>query len=109
MAIVVLGEHHRERPQQALKPPWRPPSELGGMAPPDVKLTKREPRHDPRPRKAPQERSDDEVGHRSEEAVEQHRRIAGDHGMIEVWATAVVVCAQVQRKPKMLWDVIEER
>lgn len=109
VAIVVLGEHHGEGPEEGAEPSGRPPSDLAGVAPPDVKLTEREPRHGSGPREAPEEPGNDEIGHGAEEAVEQHRGIGREHRVVEVGAPLVVMRSQVQREPKMLWDVIEER
>jgi hypothetical protein len=38
MAVMVLGQHDGERAEEVTQPNRGPPSEVGGMAPPDVEL-----------------------------------------------------------------------
>lgn len=109
MAIVVLGKHQGKRAEEPSQPRRRPPADLGGMAPPDVKLPQREACDGTRPGDAPEKRRHNQIGHRSEQAVEEYRGIARDDRVVEVPATPVVVRAQVKREPEMLRNVIEER
>ena len=106
---MVLGEHHGERPQEASKPSWCPPTKVGRVAPPDVDLSQHEAGNSAWPRDVPNQRRDDEIGHGAKEAIEQDGRIRREHGVIEERAAPVVVRPQMQREPEMLRHVVEER
>lgn len=109
MTVVVLGQHYLQGPQASAQPPGRPPAEVGRVAPPHVQLTQAQAQQCPGPRKMPYERSDGEIRHRAEKAVEQDGRIRRDDGVIEVGPPAVVMGAQVQLEPRVLRHVIEKR
>jgi hypothetical protein len=109
VAIVVLGEHDRQRLEQSSQPPWGTPPELAGVAPPDVKLAQGKSRDGARPGDPCEQGGNDEIGDGAEEAVEQHGGIGREDRVVEIRALAIVMRSQVQREPKMLRDVIEER
>ena len=109
MAIVVLGEDDGQWPKGAPKPARRAPSELRGMAPPDVDLPERESPENPYPRDAPEQCADDQIWDGTEETVEQDGRLGRKYRVIEVRTAPVVMRAQVQPEPEMLRNVIEER
>ncbi len=50
-----------------------------------------------------------EVRNRTEQTIEQNGGIGREHGVVEVRPPAIVMRPQVQREPKMLRNVIEER
>lgn len=61
MLIVVLGEHHGERPEEPADPDRGSPTKLAGVPPPDVQLPQRETGQGARPRKAPKQRGNREI------------------------------------------------
>jgi hypothetical protein len=109
VAVVVLGKHDSQRMKHTAQPFWRFPPELARMSPPYVQLTHSESDYGTRPGNMPDQCSDDEIWYGTEQTVEEHRGIGREHGVVEVRAPAIVMRPQVQRKPKMLRNVIEER
>ncbi len=95
MAVVVLGKHHGERPEEVTQPNRRSPSELAGVAPPNVKLTCRETGQSARPRKVPDATGNGEVRNGPQKTVEQHRWVGREYCVIEVRTLAVVMGAQM--------------
>ena len=109
MTIVVLGQHDRQRPEHLSCPVRRPPTELGGVAPPYVELSERETRHRTRPREAGDQRSHDQIRNGAEESIEKHGGARREHGVVEVRSPPIVMRSQMKREPEMLRNVIEER
>jgi hypothetical protein len=63
------------------------------MPPPDVDLPYGQAGNGAAPRETPKESGGDHVWNGAQKAVEQDRRIGRQHGVIEVWAPAVVMRA----------------
>ncbi len=72
---MVLGQDDPKRAKGASEPRRGGPSKLGRVPPPDVELPQREAGERPRPREAPDDGGDRDVGDGSEKSVEQHGRI----------------------------------
>jgi hypothetical protein len=79
------------------------------MAPPHVDLSEQEAYDGAFPRDKRAKYGDDDVRYRSENAVEQYGRILRYDRVVPVRTPPVVVRAKVQRKPKMLRNVVKER
>jgi len=107
--IVVLGQDHGQRPEEPPKPNRGLPTQLARVTPPNVQLTESEARQRTRPGESREQRGDREIRHGPQNAVEQDGGVLREHGVVEVGSPAIVVRSQVERKPKMLRNVIEKR
>jgi len=105
---MILGQHDLEGAEERLYPAGGSPAELGGMAPPNVELPEEEAQGRSLPGEAGGSQRHDRVGERSQDAVEEDRRIAREDGVIPIGTTTVVMGAKVQREPEMLRHVVKE-
>lgn len=109
MAIVVLGQHQGERPQEPFQPGRGLPAQLTRVPPPDVQLAEGETGQCAGPGDSTEQRGDGEVRQGAQESVEQDGGIRREHRVVEVRSAAIVMGSQVEREPEMLRNVIEKR
>ena len=76
------------------------PSEFRRMPPPHVKLAEDQAGQRAGPRNPPNQGRHDYVGDRTQDSVEKHRGIRGEHRMVPIRAPAIVVSAQMQCVPQ---------